>query len=177
MEFTGRLYYDFASPEVFRFFRLLVGAEAAGATIRLEWRAFPSAPAATDRAALAVSELVHRHQPERHGGFIRAVLVAVHLEATSPADRTLPALAGRVAGVAPELLGAEAIADEGARLLAESEAEGREVGVAAVPTLYRHGPALRLRTTPAVTQGDPVERLRIIDAVLDDDGLWELSKP
>ena len=51
------------------------------------------------------------------------------------------------------------------------------MGISLVPSLYRDGTPVLIRTTPAVAKGSALKRLEIIDAMLDDDGLWELSKP
>ena len=55
--------------------------------------------------------------------------------------------------------------------------EAVRLGVVAAPSIYRHGPVVRVRSTPAVTTGAAIPRLGMIDAMLEDDGLWELSKP
>ncbi len=177
MEFTGRLYFDFTSREVFRLYRMLVAAQDQGATLRLEWRAFSAGDEALDREVLAAAELIAREYPERHGAFVQAVLAAVHLEATNPGDPGLIRLAARVAGLPAGSPSAGSVGDEGARTLQTTEAEARNLGVTTVPTFYRHGPVMQVRTTPLVDQGDSLARLRLIDAVLEDDGLWGLSKP
>jgi hypothetical protein len=49
--------------------------------------------------------------------------------------------------------------------------------VVATPSLYRHGPVLHVETNMAAMSGDVLERLRLIDGILADDGIWRLSKP
>ncbi len=61
--------------------------------------------------------------------------------------------------------------------VAESTLEGRKLGVSGTPTLYRHGPVLHVDTNMAALSGDVLERLRLIDGVLGDDGIWGLRKP
>ena len=34
--FSARLYFDFVTPDVFRFYRVLVGAQEEGVTLRME---------------------------------------------------------------------------------------------------------------------------------------------
>ena len=99
------------------------------------------------------------------------------MDSMSPGDRDLVDLVSRVAGVDPQLTTAERVESDGLRLLTETIAAGIELGVAGVPTLYRHGPVMLVRTTPAVVMGNAIDRLSLIDAVLDDDGIWALSKP
>jgi hypothetical protein len=50
-------------------------------------------------------------------------------------------------------------------------------GVRDVPSIVRHGPVLQIRTTDAVTRGDARARLDLLQAVMEDDGIWELKKP
>jgi hypothetical protein len=51
------------------------------------------------------------------------------------------------------------------------------LGVTAAPTVYRHGPVLHIGVNPASYGRGALERLRLIDAVLADDGIWALTKP
>jgi hypothetical protein len=55
--------------------------------------------------------------------------------------------------------------------------EGMGLGVVTTPTLYRDGPVLAVRVNPAAVIGDAAARLATIEAVLVDDGIWELRKP
>lgn len=177
MQFTGRVYYDFVSADVFRFYLLLVEARREGAEIGLEWRAFPASDAARDRRALAAAELIRAEAPGKHGGYVQAVLAAVHLDQTAADDERLEMVAARAAGLAPDLVAPDVVDSRGAELLTATVAEARNLGVSGVPTVYRHGPAVRIKTTPAVNSGPATRRLEVIDAVLEDDGLWELTKP
>ncbi len=62
---------------------------------------------------------------------------------------------------------------------ARSEVLAREaanLGVVDVPTMYRHGPVMRIVVNGAVLTGDVVRSAITILAALDDDGVWQLSK-
>ena len=58
-----------------------------------------------------------------------------------------------------------------------STEEAFRLGVAGTPTVFRHGPVLQVGVNPAAYKGKVIERLRLIDAVLEDDGIWSLVKP
>jgi predicted DsbA family dithiol-disulfide isomerase len=177
MEFSGRVYFDFASPDVFRLYRLFSEARREGAVLTLEWRAFSTREDGGDRPALAASELVRVALPEKHGKFVRAMIAAVHLEGSDPTDPSTVAVAAKAAGVPIEVVSAAEIAARGEGLLEGTVAEATELGVADVPTIYRLGPVVYIRTTPAVLSGAASERLDLIDRMLEDDGIWELTKP
>ncbi len=53
----------------------------------------------------------------------------------------------------------------------------RELGVSKVPTIVRQGPPVYIKTTGAAAYGDPVARLELVNSMLNDDGMWEMSKP
>ena len=108
---------------------------------------------------------------------MQAVLVATHLEGAAPGHVDTLRVAARVAGVPSDLVAPDRLATEGAEVLAETIAEAHGLGVAAVPTIYRHGPPVTIRTTPAVGTGSARRRLEVIDGMLADDGLWSLTKP
>lgn len=175
MQFAGRVYFDFASADVWTFFRLLGAAAAAGVELRTDWRPFVGDP--TDEAIappLAAYEAVRHRDPERHGAFLLALLTAVHVGGNDPTDTATLEASCEAAGVHPSAVdGAEAFT----AMVSDHTAEAMELGVTVTPTLYRHGPVLHVELTPAVLQGDPVTRLQIIDAVLEDDAIWRLEKP
>jgi hypothetical protein len=177
MDFTGRLYFDFISPDVFRVHQLLARAEGEGVSIGLQWRGLPSAPDSTDRSALAASEMVRTMAPDRYGAFVQTVLVGVHLEHMRFEGDGLLEAAARAAGIDGDVVSATRIGTVGEALLQATEKEAAGLGVKGVPSIYRHGPVVRVRTTPAIVEGPASPRIELIAAVLDDDGLWELSKP
>lgn len=175
--FSARLYFDFVTPDVFRFYRVLVGAQEEGVTLRMEWRPYPGSGSAPDQALLAAAELVRLEVPDLHLGFVRAVLAAVHLEGDAVDDPSLAQVAARAAGVGIGVVAPDRIAERGQLLLAEAVSEAVELGVEGVPSLYRQGSPLRIETTEAISSGSSRQRLELIDGMLEDDGLWLLAKP
>ena len=130
-----------------------------------------------DRLALAAAELVRVRHPDGHHRFVRALLASARLEEADFREHTTIEVAGRVAGIDPELLSEARLVEEAVPLLNATEAEARELGVKLTPSLYRAGPAMRVRLTDPAERGGALRRLQTIDAVLDDDALWGLSKP
>lgn len=175
MQFAGRVYFDFRSPAVWTFFRLLGAAAAAGVELRTDWHPFVGDPA--DDAIvtpLAAYEAVRHRDPDRHGAFLLALLTAVHVGGNDPTDRVTLQAACEAAGIDPSAVdGAEAFTAK----VSDRTAEATELGVTVAPTVYRHGPVLHVVLTPAALRGDPVARLQAIDAVLEDDAIWKLEKP
>lgn len=175
MQFACRVYFDFASPDVWLFFRLLGAAAADGVELRTDWRPFiADLESDASMLPLATYEAVRDRVPDRHGGFLLALLTAVHVEGKDQGDGATISAAGDLAGLVP---GAIEAAREYTDAVLASTAEARGLGVSATPSLYRHGPVLHVVLTPAALQGDAVGRLRTIDAVLDDDAIWSLEKP
>ncbi|MCL1598214.1 MAG: hypothetical protein M3094_03450 [Actinomycetia bacterium] len=169
MRFEGRVYYDF-SPRVWRFYRFLAAAGQKGADLRLDWRSFLADDDPQNATGLALVESVRRSAPERHGAFLQALLALRHIEG---ADLTDPA----TATAAAEAAGISGVVEPNPAGVAASTEEGRTLGVTGTPTIHRHGPVLRIDVNPAAYEGDVLERLRLIDGVLEDDGLWVLRKP
>ena len=155
MDFTGRLYYDFQAPDVWRFFQVLIAAQQEGARLGLEWKAFAAGgvPDELDghTRLLAAAEVVRNDAVMNHGAFVAAVLTAVHAEGM-PVDRDeiLP-LALRLAQLDEDFLNPALLATQGRAHLNAALAEAETLGVDAVPTVYRHGPVVAIRTTAAVT--------------------------
>lgn len=169
MRFEGHVYYDF-SPRVWRFYRFLASAGQKGADLRLDWRSFLVDDDPQSAAGLALVESVRRDVPERHGIFLQALLALRHIE---DADLTDPA----TSAAAAEAAGLTGVVEPHPEAVAASTEEGRVLGVAGTPTIHRHGPVLRVDVTPAAYEGDVLERLNRINAVLEDDGIWTLEKP
>ncbi len=170
MRFEGRVYYDF-SPQVWRFYRFLAAAGKKGAVLRLDWRSFLADDGDVQSAAgLALVEAVRRDSPDQHGAFLQALLALRHLE---DADLTDP----RTAAAAAEAAGLTAAIEPNPGAVMASTGEGRSLDVTGTPTIHRHGPILRVDVNPAAYEGDVLERLSRIDAVLEDDGIWVLEKP
>ena len=169
MRFEGRVYYDF-SPQVWRFYRFLAAVGKKGADLRLDWRSFLADDDPQSAAGLALVESVRRNHPDRHGAFLQALLALRHLE---DADLTDP----RTAAAAAEAAGLADVIEPSPDAVTASTEEGRALGVTGTPTIHRHGPVLRVEVNPAAYEGDLLERLSRIDAVLEDDGIWVLEKP
>lgn len=169
MRFEGRVYYDF-SPRVWRFYRFLASAGKRGADLRLDWRSFLVGDDSQSAAGLALVESVRRCTPERHGAFLQALLALRHLE---DADLTDP----RTAATAAEAVGITGVIEPSPDAVMASTEKGRALGVTGTPTIHRHGPVLRVDVNAAAYEGDVLERLNRINAVLEDDGIWVLEKP
>jgi hypothetical protein len=169
MIFEGRVYYDF-SPPVWRFYRFLTAASNEGAELRLEWRPFLTEADSQSAAGLALVESVRRQFPERHGAYLQALLALRHLEGADLADPSVAAVASASAS-----LGVTVEPDFDA--VVRSTEEGTSIGVTGAPSVVRHGPVLLVDVNPAAYSGSTLERLRLIDGVLEDDGIWSLSKP
>ena len=182
MEFSGRVYFDIASGDSWRFYQLIARAFEERVQIRLEWRSWVAGgvgtgPLVGQERAQAAYEWVREAVPTKQGPFLQALFIAVHEENAEPGDATTIALAARLAGLDPDLVTDAEIDGEGRRLLEISTREGLELGVVAVPSVYRLGPVLLVRTTGAVVRDRATDRLEIINRMLEDDGLWELRKP
>ena len=169
MRFEGRVYYDF-SAQVWRFYRFLAAAGKKGADLRLDWRSFLVNDDPQSAAGLALVESVRRSAPERHGLFLQALLALHHLDG---ADLTDP----RTAAAAADAAGINGVIEPSPDAVTASTEEGRALGVSGTPTIHRHGPALRVDVNPASYEGDVLERLGRIAAVMEDDGIWLLEKP
>jgi hypothetical protein len=173
--FEGRVYFDFTEPAVWRFYRFLTAAARGGAELRLDWRPFMADPGnETGLAALASYEAVRDQHVDRHGAYLQALLSLHHLDAAHlAADQTLRT-AAESAGVPESVpLGW----GEYRESVLTSTGEGHALGVTATPSLYRHGPVMRVDVNPAAYEGDVTGRLRVIELVLEDDGIWGLVKP
>jgi predicted DsbA family dithiol-disulfide isomerase len=177
VNFTARIYFDYTSRDVFLLYGMLSRAQRSGASIGVDWRAFPASSKALDRPALAASELVRDVDPQRHGAFVQALLAAAHLEDADMADNATLRLAAVVAGLSPDVVSSERVGSHGVASLDATESEARGLSVTGVPTLYRQGPVLKVRLVGAADDPDALRRLRVIDGVMDDDVIWELSKP
>jgi len=174
MEFAGRVYFEAGSADTWHLYRFLAATVAAGADLRLSWVPFLAREDRTELRALAAFAIVKQEATDRHGAFLQALLQARHGEGKSLADDATYLEAADAAGVASGLVVATQPGEDAVRV-ATKEASG--LGVVRTPSIYRHGPVLRVRVNPAALDGDVIARLRVIDAVLGDDGVWALEKP
>lgn len=177
MEFTGRVFFDIAGADTWHFYKMVAAGVHAGATVRIDWQpvAGPETSAGELRAMRAIV-WAKRHHTEQHGLFLQALLILHHQE-----GRDLDEAALREAAVAasldPRVLDAGIDLEDVDRDLDAARDEAQRLGVRLLPSIFRHGPVLHLKTNGAATRGDVLARLETINRVLDDDGLWELSKP
>jgi predicted DsbA family dithiol-disulfide isomerase len=196
VEFTGRVYFDVTCADVWRFYRFLAAAAAAGARLGIEWAPFSLEQRDRDRAgtgdppvwetrdtagplhALAAYAWVRERHPAAHGAFLQTVLTAHHRDGADTGDwRVLGAAADAVGVDGADLIEAVRTRGEGYAAVGASHADATAREVRAVPTVVRWGPPLYVEVNPAALEGDVLARLEAIDAVLGDDGLWVLRKP
>lgn len=180
MDFTGTVHFNFDSYDVWRVYTMLLKASQDKAvSVGVEWRAFTNDDLDSGSLgirALAACEGVRVAFPEQHEKFVRALLTLAYQERDEPgADKTL-AVAAHVATLDGQAVLTQA-QDPGLELLAATVAAARERGVSDVPTIERQGPPLRVKTNAAANYGSATARLRLIDHMLRDDGIWEMTKP
>ena len=180
MHFTGTVYFDFGSYDVWRLHTVLAKAsQDRGVNVEVEWHAFTAEDLDSGLDAvrgLAACEAVRAVFPQQHERFVRSLLTLAYQERDNPGSNTSLSVAAKVAGIEPSQ--AISAADEsGMELLAASVESARERGVGDVPTIERQGPPLPIKTNDAANYGNAVARLRLIDHIMRDDGIWAMSKP
>lgn len=184
MNFTGDIYFNFETYDVWRIYSLLLRSSQRGqVAVSVEWRPFlvdDVAQAESDVPIsvlpLAACEVVRNDHPKEYDKFVRSLLTMAYQEKDNPGSKKILTVAAHVAGVDGDaVIGS---ADEsGVALLRDATAQARDLGVSRVPTIVRQGPAVYVKTNAAANYGDPVARLDLINRMIDDDGMWELSKP
>lgn len=183
MHFTGRIFFNFDTYDVWRIYTILVKAsQSKGVSVDVEWRPFLTTDRHGDVAVasktkgLAACELVRGEFPELYGRFAGALLTMAYQEKDDPgADKTL-AVAAHVAGIDGKDVVGRAV-DPGVGLLEEATEAARDRGVSDVPTIERQGPPVYIKTTGAANYGDSVGRLELINRMLNEDGIWVMKKP
>jgi hypothetical protein len=173
MRFEGQVYFDLESRDTWHLYRFLAACSREGADLALAWVPFLDDEEPGRLHPLAAYAAVRDIEPEHHGEFLQAMLSVRHGSGTA-LDEGAVLAAAIAAGVDSAAIGAAADHEQSVRLATE---EARQLGVTTTPTLYRHGPVMHVRLNPAALEGDVLARLRLIDAVLDDDGTWSLQKP
>ena len=183
MEFTGQIFIDFETFDVWRLYATALNA-AKDRTVRVDvtWEEFLTEDVDPDGVIpprirlLGACAAVRDAHPDSHQRFVRALLTLVFQEKDDPKKDTTLAVAARVAGIEEDEVIARAL-DPGVGLLRAWSEKARDRGVTAVPTIISNGPPLYVKLTGAVDYGSSVLRLDLINRMLRDDGVWEMSKP
>lgn len=175
MHFDGRLYFDFSCPDVWRMYRFLAAAATEGADVALDWEPFIRSEA--NRMSLVAHLAIRSEHPESSGAFVQSLLTQVHGHGERHDDLSTIVATAAAIGVDGTWLSATVTGEHYEQLLDVIQTEAVELGVSGTPTLYRNGPTLYVEMSGAADSGDVLERLRLLDGVLGDDGLWVLRKP
>ncbi len=160
--FEGQVWFDFVSRDVWIFYRFVRYAAEHGVRVALDWQPLPD-----PEQQLAMSTYLAAPTAEDRGRFLHAMLGLVHLEGMAASDVETVRRAAAEASVE---------VDDSADLTAVADLAST-IGVMATPSLYRHGPPLRIVLNGAVLT---VEPRRTVDAILqvsESDGIWRLEKP
>ncbi len=166
MDFTGQVFFKFGCEDAWLFYRFVRRLAETGAKVSLEWTPMP-----TPDTLLPVS--VYRRLPDAddRGRFFHALFGLTFLEDKEAGSKETVTRALAEAG-----LGDVAVESD-ADMLASLTAQADALGVSWSPTLYRHGPVTAITLTPAALIDDPIATAEAILGVVDNDGIWELSKP
>ncbi len=183
MDFTGQVFIDFESFDVWRLYATALNA-ARDRSVRIDvtWEEFlteeidPAGVIPPRVRLLGACAAVREAHPEHHQRFIQALLTLVFQEKDDPKKDSTLAVAARVAGIDGDAVMGRAI-DPGLDLLTAWSDAARERGVSAVPTIISGGPPLYVKLTGAANYGSSVMRLDLISRMLRDDGIWEMIKP
>jgi predicted DsbA family dithiol-disulfide isomerase len=183
VHFTAQIFFDFDNYDVWRIYALLLRAsQDQQVAVTVEWRPFLIGKPRDESdppnrvLALAAAEAVRIANPGEYDKFVRALLTMAYQEKDDPGSKKILAVAAHVAGIDGDAVIARML-DPGLDLLQRATDAARELGVSKVPTIVRQGPPVYVKTTGAISYGNPVARLELINSMLDDDGIWELSKP
>lgn len=165
VDLAGQIWFDFASPQVWTFYRFARAAARAGVAVTLDWQPYPA-----DGQDLAMSAFASLTQPLDRGKFLHAMLGLVHIEGQSPNDAATVDGAIHAAGV-------DASRTVDITVLETKRSQALALGVVSTPTLYRHGTPLHVVLTAAALSSHHRETVRTIVEATDNDGIWELRKP
>jgi hypothetical protein len=110
-------------------------------------------------------------EPDERGRYLHAMLGLVHIEGMAASDLKTVAAALRAADLN------SIIVKDAHPLLEGLRSRATELGVDAVPTLFRRGPVMSIQFNPAILDEDPRNTAETINNVLGSDGMWELRKP
>lgn len=183
MEFSGRVFFNFDSHDVWRLYQIaLKAARDRSIGVLYTWEEFLIADVDPDRPippkvrALAACAAVRQAHPEVQQRFNQAMLTLLYQEKDDPKKDSTLAVAARVAGLDADEVISRAL-DPGLELLVASSAEARKLGVSDVPTIVDNGPPVVIKTTAAANYGSAVRRLDLINRMVHDDGVWSMTKP
>ncbi len=166
MRLDGRVWFDFTNPAVWQFYRFIRAFAEAGHGVGLDW-----VPLFKGAEAEAMSVFITLPSPADRGQFLHVLLGLVHIEG---ADANEAATVVRALEAA-DLAGKEVREDVDAlEAMAQSAAE---LGVIETPTVYNHGPVMHVVLNAVAGTGDVEETALSILSVLENDGIWRLSKP
>lgn len=165
MRFDGQVWFDFSEPAVWQFYRFVRALAEAGNEVALEWKPLPR-----DGEEAIASTFLGLADPEERGRFLHAAFGLVHAEGGDPMSRSTVTAALAAARI-------EVVPDAAKDRLDALRTEARDLGVMDVPAMYRHGPVVRIELNGAATMGDVALRAGTILRMLDDDGIWGLTKP
>jgi hypothetical protein len=165
MRFDGRVWFDFANPAVWQFYKFVLTLAEDGNGVGLEW-----VPLYRGVEAEAMATFVSLPSPQDRGRFLHAMLGLVHIEKLDPQVPSTVAQALEAAECdAPDLVEVAA--------LDEITAKAAEMGVSETPTMFTGGPVMHIVLNQAASSGNVVESAEAILAVLESDGIWTLAKP
>ncbi len=165
MRFDGQVWFDFSEPAVWQFYRFVRALAEAGHEVALEWKPLPR-----DGEETLAATFLGLDDPHERGRFLHAAFGLVHGEHQDPTNDSTVEAALASARVS-------AVASASPDRLAALRAEASDLGVIGVPTMYRHGPVVRIELNGAATRGNVALRAGTILNMLDDDGIWGLTKP
>jgi predicted DsbA family dithiol-disulfide isomerase len=183
MDFTGQVLVDFETFDVWRLYTTALQASRdRSVRVDVTWEEFlgkdvdPNGVVPPRIRLLGACAAVRDAYPDNHQRFVQALLTLIFQEKDDPKKDTTLAVAARVAGVNGDEVIARAI-HPGLDLLMTGSRELRQRGVTAVPTVVSNGPPLHVKLTGAANYGSAVLRLDVINRMLHDDGIWEMTKP
>lgn len=165
MRFEGRVWFDFANPQVWNFYRFVRALVEAGNSAAIEWL-----PLYIGSEAEAMSAYVMPRSSADRGRLLHAMLGLVHMEGLDPNEQTTVRRALDSAGLSQEF-----VLD--VPQLQSIASAARELGVDRTPTMYKHGPVMHITLNGAATAGDVESTGRILLDILRNDGIWAITKP
>ena len=165
MRFDGRVWFDFANPAVWQFYKFVLALAEDGNNVGLEW-----VPLYRGVEAEAMSTFVALPTPQDRGRFLHAMLGLAHIESLDPrAPATVTKALAASGCERPDRVGVAA--------LEAITAKAAEMGVDHTPTLFTGGPVMHIVLNQAASMGNLVDTADAILAVLESDGIWTLAKP